>query len=121
VRRESYASFADSRILVERYFPVARHIEVQILADGHGNVIHLFERECSIQRRYQKVVEECPSVFVDDDLRGKLTSAAVQAAMVVGYSGAGTVEFLVGEKFLFSGDEHPHSGGTLGDRTGDRH
>jgi acetyl-CoA carboxylase biotin carboxylase subunit len=95
VRRESYASFADSRILVERYFPVARHIEVQILADGHGNVIHLFERECSIQRRYQKVIEECPSVFVDDELRDKLTTAAVQAATVVGYTGAGTVEFLV--------------------------
>jgi len=97
VRRESYASFADSRILVERYFPVARHIEVQILADGHGNVMHLFERECSIQRRYQKVVEECPSAFVDDDLRAKLTSAAVQAAAAVGYTGAGTVEFLVDE------------------------
>jgi acetyl-CoA carboxylase biotin carboxylase subunit len=97
VRRESYASFADSRILVERYFPVARHIEVQILADGHGNVIHLLERECSIQRRYQKVVEECPSVFVDDDLRAKLTTAAVLAATAVGYTGAGTVEFLVDE------------------------
>jgi acetyl-CoA carboxylase biotin carboxylase subunit len=95
VRRESYASFADSRILVERYFPLARHIEVQILADGHGNVVHLFERECSIQRRYQKVVEECPSVFVDDALREKLTAAAVQAAKAVGYTGAGTVEFLV--------------------------
>ncbi|MBU0909044.1 MAG: acetyl-CoA carboxylase biotin carboxylase subunit [Proteobacteria bacterium] len=97
VRRESYASFADSHILVERYFPDARHIEVQILADEHGNVIHLFERECSIQRRYQKVIEECPSVFVDDDLRDKLTTAAVQAATVVGYTGAGTVEFLVDE------------------------
>ncbi|RJX25653.1 MAG: acetyl-CoA carboxylase biotin carboxylase subunit [Desulfurivibrio sp.] len=97
VRRESYASFADSRILVERYFPAARHIEVQILADSHGNVIHLFERECSIQRRYQKVIEECPSVFVDDALREKLTAAAVQAARAVGYSGAGTVEFLVDE------------------------
>ena len=95
VRREAHASFADARLLVERYFPAARHIEVQILADRHGNVMHLFERECSIQRRHQKVIEECPSVFVDDELRRRLTSTAVQAAAAVGFTGAGTVEFLV--------------------------
>ncbi len=101
VRREAYASFADSRIFVEKYFPVSRHIEVQIMADKQGNVIHLLERECSIQRRYQKVVEECPSVFVDDDLREQLTSAAIKAAKAVDYLGAGTVEFLVDEEKNF--------------------
>ena len=101
VRREAYASFADSRIFVEKYFPVSRHVEVQVMADKQGNVIHLFERECSIQRRYQKVVEECPSAFVDDDLRKKLTSTAIQAAKAVNYSGAGTVEFLVDEEKNF--------------------
>jgi acetyl-CoA carboxylase biotin carboxylase subunit len=95
VRREAHTAFADARLLVERYFPAARHIEVQILADRHGNVLHLFERECSIQRRHQKVVEECPSVFVDDDLRHRLCTTAVQAAAAVGFTGAGTVEFLV--------------------------
>ena len=97
VRREAYASFADSRIFVEKYFPLSRHIEVQILADQQGNVVHLFERECSIQRRYQKVIEECPSVFLDDELRENLTMAAVQAGRAVQYTGAGTVEFLVDE------------------------
>lgn len=95
VRREAYASFADGRIFLEKYFDSARHIEVQIFADSFGNVIHLQERECSLQRRYQKVVEECPSPFVDHDLRQKMTSAAVTAAKSVGYVGAGTVEFLV--------------------------
>lgn len=95
VQREAHTSFADSRLLVERYFPASRHIEVQILADNLGHTVHLFERECSIQRRYQKVVEECPSVFVDGELRRALTGAAVQAARAAGYSGAGTVEFLV--------------------------
>ena len=103
VRREAYASFADSRIFLERYFDAARHIEVQIFADSFGNVIHLHERECSIQRRYQKVVEESPSPFVDDALRQELTSAATIAARAVGYVGAGTVEFLVdrGKAFYF--------------------
>ena len=95
VRREAYASFADSRIFVEKYFSTPRHIEVQVMADNHGNAVHLYERECSIQRRYQKVVEECPSVFVDDALRKRLTKTALHITTVVGYSGAGTVEFLV--------------------------
>ncbi|OKY75030.1 MAG: hypothetical protein BM485_10570 [Desulfobulbaceae bacterium DB1] len=103
VRREAHGAFADTRILAEKYFPVSRHIEVQILADAYGNVVHLFERECSIQRRYQKVIEECPSVFVDDELRARLTAAAVRAVRAVGYTGAGTVEFLVdeGKNFYF--------------------
>ncbi len=101
VQRESYASFADSRILLERYFPVARHVEVQILADSRGNVTHLFERECSVQRRYQKVIEECPSIYVNDELRTRLSDAAVKAAKAVGYTGAGTVEFLLDDEKNF--------------------
>ncbi len=95
VRREALASFADPRIFVEKYFAASRHVEVQILADNHGHCLHLFERECSIQRRYQKVIEECPSPFVDDELRAGLTAAAIKAARSVGYTGAGTVEFLM--------------------------
>lgn len=101
VRREAYASFADGRIFLEKYFDSARHIEVQIFADALGNVIHLQERECSLQRRYQKVIEESPSPFVDDTLRQKMTAAAITAARSVGYVGAGTVEFLVDQKQAF--------------------
>lgn len=95
VKREAFASFANSDILLEKYFEESRHIEIQIMADTHGNFIHLFERECSLQRRYQKVIEECPSPFMDDHLRSQMTSAAIKAAQTVGYAGAGTVEFLV--------------------------
>ncbi len=101
VRREAYASFADGRIFLEKYFESARHIEVQIFADSFANTIHLHERECSIQRRYQKVIEESPSPFVDDELRQKITSAAITAARSVGYIGAGTVEFLVDQEKSF--------------------
>lgn len=95
VKREAFAAFANSDILLEKYFDESRHIEIQILADGHGNCIHLFERECSLQRRYQKVIEESPSPFMDDELRSAMTSAAIEAAKSVDYTGAGTVEFLV--------------------------
>lgn len=95
VKREAFAAFANSDILLERYFEGARHIEIQIMADHHGNVVHLFERECSLQRRYQKVVEECPSPVMDEELRSRMTTAAIRAAQSVGYAGAGTVEFLV--------------------------
>jgi acetyl-CoA carboxylase biotin carboxylase subunit len=95
VKREAFASFANSDILLEKYFDESRHIEIQIMSDTHGNFIHLFERECSLQRRYQKVIEESPSPFMDDQLRSKMTNAAIEAAKSVGYAGAGTVEFLV--------------------------
>ena len=95
-QREGAAAFGDGRVLLERYVAHPRHIEVQILADQHGNALHLFERECSLQRRHQKVWEEAPSVFVDDDLRERITAAAVAAGKAVGYTNAGTVEFLVG-------------------------
>lgn len=95
VKREAFAAFANSDILVERYFDESRHIEVQVMADTQGNCVHLFERECSLQRRYQKVIEECPSPVMDEDLRSRMTAAAIQAAKSVNYAGAGTVEFLV--------------------------
>lgn len=92
---EAIANFGDGRLYMERYIENPRHIEVQIMGDHHGNMVHLFERECSIQRRHQKVLEEAPSPFVDDDLREKMGSAAVKLAKKVGYRNAGTVEFLV--------------------------
>ncbi|SEQ35019.1 acetyl-CoA/propionyl-CoA carboxylase, biotin carboxylase, biotin carboxyl carrier protein [Streptomyces sp. yr375] len=94
-RREARASFGDDTLLVERWVDRPRHIEIQVLADGHGNVVHLGERECSLQRRHQKVVEEAPSVFLDEATRASMGEAAVQAARSCGYRGAGTVEFIV--------------------------
>ena len=94
-RREAAAAFGDGTVFLERYIPDPRHVEVQILGDAHGEVVHLFERECSIQRRYQKIVEESPSPAVDGALRHALTAAAVTAGRAVGYTGAGTVEFVL--------------------------
>ncbi|WP_329410195.1 acetyl/propionyl/methylcrotonyl-CoA carboxylase subunit alpha [Streptomyces sp. NBC_00704] len=94
-RREARASFGDDTLLVERWVDRPRHIEIQVLADAHGNVIHLGERECSLQRRHQKIVEEAPSVLLDEATRASMGEAAVQAARSCGYRGAGTVEFIV--------------------------
>ena len=94
-RREAASSFGDDRILVEKFVVDPRHIEFQILADGRGNCIHLNERECSIQRRHQKVVEEAPSPFLDEDTRRAMGEQAVALAKAVGYRSAGTVEFIV--------------------------
>jgi propionyl-CoA carboxylase alpha chain len=93
--RESEGAFGDGTVFLEPYLVPARHIEVQILADGEGNVVHCFERECSIQRRHQKIVEETPSTALDGALRHRIGAAAVAAARVVGYVSAGTVEFLL--------------------------
>ena len=94
-RREAMHAFGASRLILERYIPRARHIEFQILADRQGNTLHLFERECSIQRRHQKIIEETPSPFLDVGLRERMGLAAVEAARAVNYHNAGTIEFIV--------------------------
>jgi acyl-CoA carboxylase subunit alpha len=94
-RSEAASAFGDGTVFAERFVTDPRHVEVQILGDTAGTVVHLFERECSIQRRYQKIVEECPSPAVDEDLRAALAAAAVTAGRAVGYTGAGTVEFVL--------------------------
>ena len=94
-RREAGAAFGDERVFLERYVDSPRHVEVQILGDRHGHLVHLFERECSVQRRHQKIVEEAPSPAVDAGLRERMTEAALAAARAIGYASAGTVEFLL--------------------------
>ena len=98
---EAESAFGDGSVFIEKYVSSPRHIEIQVLADTHGNYLHLFERECSIQRRHQKVVEEAPSVVLDDKLRKEMGEAAVKVAKACDYVGAGTVEFLFDENKNF--------------------
>ena len=101
-RREAAASFGDDTVFLERWLASCRHVEIQILGDSHGNLVHCFERECSIQRRHQKIIEEAPSPAMTPELRTKMGDAAVSAAKSIGYCSAGTVEFLLtGEDFWF--------------------
>ncbi|SDL32335.1 propionyl-CoA carboxylase alpha chain [Salinimicrobium catena] len=98
---EAESAFGDGSVFIEKYIGSPRHIEIQVLADTHGNFLHLFERECSIQRRHQKVVEEAPSVVLDEELRQQMGEAAVKVARACDYIGAGTVEFLLDEEKNF--------------------
>ena len=95
VKQEAKMSFNDDEIYIEKFIQNPRHVEIQILADEHGNVIHLGERDCSIQRKNQKILEETPSTAIDDKLRNKMGEAAIRAAKVAGYTSCGTIEFLV--------------------------
>ncbi|HEY4293094.1 acetyl/propionyl/methylcrotonyl-CoA carboxylase subunit alpha [Luteibacter sp.] len=121
-QRESANAFGDTRVILERYVEHPRHIEFQVFGDTHGSIVHLNERECSAQRRYQKVLEETPSPFLDDARRARMGAAAVAAARAVDYVGAGTVEFIVGQdgEFFFMEMntrlqvEHPVTEETLG-------
>lgn len=98
---EATSAFGDGAVFIEKYVGSPRHIEIQVLADSHGNVVHLFERECSVQRRHQKVVEEAPSAVLTPEIREKMGRAAIQVAKACDYLGAGTVEFLLDENMNF--------------------
>ena len=101
-RREAGSAFGDDTVFLERWLTASRHVEIQVLGDQHGEVVHCFERECSIQRRHQKIIEEAPSPAVDDALRTRMGDAAVAAVKAIGYYSAGTVEFLLaGDEFWF--------------------
>jgi acetyl-CoA carboxylase biotin carboxylase subunit len=100
-KSEALSAFGDGSVFIEKYVASPRHIEVQVLGDKHGNIVHLFERECSIQRRHQKVIEEAPSSILTPELRKKMGEAAVKVAQSCNYVGAGTVEFLMDEKLNF--------------------
>ncbi len=102
-RREAMASFGNDDMLIEKYIDRPRHVEVQVFGDHHGNAVHLYERDCSVQRRHQKIIEEAPAPGISSETRDSLGAAAVRAALAVGYVGAGTVEFVMDpdQKFFF--------------------
>ncbi len=100
-KREAASSFGNDRVLIEKYLTRPRHVEIQVFADAHGNCVSLFERDCSIQRRHQKVIEEAPAPGMDPELRKRMGDAAITAALAIGYEGAGTVEFLLDEDGSF--------------------
>jgi acetyl-CoA carboxylase, biotin carboxylase subunit len=116
---EAERAFGDREVYIEKAIISPRHIEMQVLADEHGNTVYLGERECSIQRRHQKVLEESPSPIVDAEMRRRMGDVAVRVARAASYTNAGTVEFLVDQdkEFLFPRNEHAAAGGTSSDRT----
>src|SRR5690606_22093963 len=95
---EGLNSFGDDRVFIERYVQNPKHIEIQVFGDTHGNVVHLYERECSVQRRHQKLIEESPSISVPAEVREKMGAIAVKAAKAIRYVGAGTIEFIFDNK-----------------------
>jgi Acetyl/propionyl-CoA carboxylase, alpha subunit len=116
VRREAQAAFGDDRVLLERYLTLPRHLEVQLLGDKHGHLVHLFERECSIQRNHQKVIEEAPAPHLAPELRDALLQHALTMGRAIGYDSTGTIEFIhdshSGESFFLEMNtrlqvEHP--------------
>ncbi len=120
--REGEKFFSDATVYIERYLPDPRHVEVQVLADEHGNVIHLGERDCSVQRRHQKLIEESPAPAVDEKLRERIGKIGTEAAKAVGYRSAGHDRGPApGRRVLLPRDEHPRAGRALRDRDGHRH
>jgi propionyl-CoA carboxylase alpha chain len=117
-RNEARNSFGDDRVFIEKFVEEPRHIEIQVLGDAHGNVLYLNERECSIQRRHQKVIEEAPSPFISEATRKAMGEQAVALAKAVKYQSAGTggVRGRQGPELLLPGDEHAPAGGAPGDR-----
>ncbi len=117
---EALAAFKNGAVYIERYIERPRHIEIQVLADEHGNCIHLGERECTIQRRHQKLLEEAPSAAITPEQREKMGAVAVKACLEIGYSNAGTFEFLLGRRrfVLLYGNEHARSGRASGNGNG---
>ena len=122
-KRESAAAFGNDIVLIEKWIESPRHIEVQVFGDSHGNVVHLFERDCSLQRRHQKVIEEAPAPGMDAETRAAVCGAAVRAAQAVDYEGAGTIEFIAdgseglrADRIWFMEMKHPPAGRASGDR-----
>src|SRR5690606_20795475 len=103
-KREAASSFGNDHVLIEKYILSPRHVEVQVFGDTHGNIVHLFERDCSLQRRHQKVIEEAPAPGMDEATRQQLCAAAVKAAKAVDYVGAGTIEFIADGSGALSAD-----------------
>ena len=121
-RSEAQRSFGDNEVYLEKYIINPRHVEMQIFGDEHGNIVYLGERECSVQRRHQKVMEESPSPIVDEDMRRRMGEIAVRVAKAANYHNAGTIEFLVDRaaQLLLPRDEHPFAGGASRHRVRDR-